>query len=595
MSLTNKVEQFNNDSDLVHVFAHGDKNTVIQTEGGPVPSLTRLADGIQTRLNETIEQQRVLEQRLAANSGATLVKTSSGRNVQEELNGKANINGSNAQDFYSKSLYAASGIVANGNNQAVLRGASGTASPSLQGEGAGTDVGLYFGAKGGGRFDFFNASGRHLQIGGYTASNTVINYARVYGNLAGGNPTFAGNGSDANVGIDFAAQGAGEFVYRSNAGVQFVIGNQLNAVNYLRVIGGATGNAANINAQGSDPNIGIILQPKGAGSVIMAPNGSISFTVVSVANAANYVQASGAIAGAAPVLAAVGASTNIDLNLNAKGTGVIRPGSDIRTSNSITIDASTGERRLGFTTAGGTAVYHFVRNLDGAVGLYDATGGNNVSAYIYTPSTKVMALGGGGVAVTVPAPAVGDNSSRAAPTSWVNAAIAAGGGGGGGRVLLQEVVVSSATLWVDFLNFITPEYDTYVFEARDYRNPTGGSAPRLEFMAGANPITTSSCVYNAPGGTTQVGVSSNILLSSAGLSSGFQPGFDVVLYNANVRPAWYTESVHLLASDGTAGFWDAAGYLTGITPGTATGLRFRWSSTHNTTAGTFRVYGLKKS
>lgn len=437
MSLTNKVEQFNENSDLIDRWVNGDKHTEIQTAGGRVPSVAKLADGIQTKLSETIEQQRVLEQRLSANTGAGLVKTSSGKTVQEELGGRANVNGSSSNDFYARNFQTGGA-----NTLTIAGGAVAGAAPQLTTAGIGADINVELVTKGGGRTAFRNAAGYHLYVGGYSAAQVMANLLRIYGGPTGANPTVYGEGSDLNVGIDFTAKGAGEFVYRSNGGLQFAVGNNASTVNYLRVVGGAANGSPNLNAQGNDANISIVIQPKGAGQVLLAPNGSISFAVASVTGAVNYVQASGAVAGSAPVLAAVGVSPNIDLNLLAKGTGVIRAGSDFRTLNNIIIDASTSERRLQFNTASGTLAYLFARNADGVVGLYDATGGNNVTAWAYAPSTKSLGLGGGAVTVTAPDP-VGQLGVVNLRT--MQAAIAAiPPQTGGGWVVLADVTIPTA-------------------------------------------------------------------------------------------------------------------------------------------------------
>lgn len=44
MSLINKVEQFNTDSDIAHRIVHGDKDTVVDTDGGPVRSFAKLIE-----------------------------------------------------------------------------------------------------------------------------------------------------------------------------------------------------------------------------------------------------------------------------------------------------------------------------------------------------------------------------------------------------------------------------------------------------------------------------------------------------------------------------------------------------------------------
>jgi len=385
MSLTSKVEQFNNDSDLVHVFTHGDKNTVIQTEGGPVPSMARLADGIQTQLSEKIEQQRVLEQRLAANTGATLVKASSGRTVQQELNGKANINGSSAQDFNTKTLWAAGNIYANAENFLQLSGKA-VGAPTITVGGTDTDVGMYLGTKGGGRFDFRNAAGQHLQVGGFNAANPVVNSTRIYGGLAGGNPTFIAEGADANVGIDFGAKGSGDFFFRSNGGVQFQIRGPFTAVNNFAVYGAAAGGRPTLEARGADTDIGLAYNAKGTGDHLFASGGRTGFQVAGTANSVNYIVATPSAAGTSPRLSTAGGDTNVHLILGFKGTGQLFVDGPLN----LRAQAGITERRLAFQTAVGSN-YLYARDSDGVVGLYDVPG--NASPWYYTPATKTLTLG----------------------------------------------------------------------------------------------------------------------------------------------------------------------------------------------------------
>lgn len=437
MSLTNKVEQFNNDSDLVHAFAHGDKGTVIQTEGGPVPSMARLADGIQTRLNETIDQQRVLEQRLAANSGATLVKTSSGRTVQEDLNAKASRNGDTAQDFYARNFQTG------GTNNLTIAGGANPVAPTLTAAGAGTDISIGMVAKGGGRTTFHNAAGQHLQVGGYSAAQVMTSNVRVYGGPDGANPTFIAEGVAENAGIDFTAKGTGTFVYRSNGGIQFVVGNVAASVNYLRASGAGTGGGAVLTAEGTDTNVSMNLRTKGTGSIALQPGGRGTLLVYATANSVNHFEMVPNVTGSPPILRAAGSDTNVSMRVDSKGTGSI----DLRTggSTSFLVDGvassvnyiattpsvagtsprftSTGsdtnvnmllackgsgqlfidtpgvnlrgaagstERRLSFVTTTGNN-YLYARDSDGVVGLYDVPG--NCSPWYYTPATKTLTLG----------------------------------------------------------------------------------------------------------------------------------------------------------------------------------------------------------
>lgn len=396
MSLTNKVQQFNENSDLIDQWVNGDKNTEIQTAGGSVPSVAKLSDGIQRQLSETIEQQRTLEQRLGASTGAGLIKTSSGKTVQEELGAKASVNGNSGSDFYGKNLIASGGnVTAGGGNTINMAGAAAGIAPSIITAGASTDVGLYFGAKGGGRFDFFNGAGRQLQIGGYTASASLVNFYRIYGAPTGANPTMVAEGSDPNVGFDFSAKGGGEFVLRSNGGIQLIVGNAANSVNWIRAYGAAAGSTPTLESAGSDANIAMNFNAKGTGALTMFSGGRIGFQVGGIPNSVNFLQVLPNVSGQAAVLKAAGTDTNIPISIQPKGTSDLF----VEAGLTLTAQAGTTERRLNFATAAGSR-YLFSRDSDGVTGLHD--GSSNVSAWTYAPATKTLLLGGGGVSVNVP-------------------------------------------------------------------------------------------------------------------------------------------------------------------------------------------------
>jgi hypothetical protein len=115
--------------------------------------------------------------------------------------------------------------------------------------------------------------------------------------------------------IYFATNGAGN-------GVQAVVAHTASAVNYVQVTGAATTVAPVISAQGSDTNIGLDITSKGTSSVrFKTSGGTLQFLVTNTGSAVNYLQATGGIATAAPVLSSQGTDTNIDLTLTPKGTG----------------------------------------------------------------------------------------------------------------------------------------------------------------------------------------------------------------------------------------------------------------------------------
>jgi hypothetical protein len=100
----------------------------------------------------------------------------------------------------------------------------------------------------------------------------------------------------------------------SSAVEQLRVSHTASAVNYVQVTGAATGASPSISAQGSDTNLNLNLQVKGTGAVSLAQNRT------------NYISAFGAGTGGSPSFLAQGTDTNIDLTLTPKGTGNVRFG-----------------------------------------------------------------------------------------------------------------------------------------------------------------------------------------------------------------------------------------------------------------------------
>jgi hypothetical protein len=136
---------------------------------------------------------------------------------------------------------------------------------------------------------------------------------------------------NANSNINIAANGTGNIRLVTSGGAlteQLRVAHTTSAVNFVQVTGAATGNLPTVTAQGSDTNVGLILSSKGAFNVGLrtGTNTVTQFEAAHVASAVNFLQARGAIAGAAPSFTAAGSDTNIDLALTPKGTGNVRFG-----------------------------------------------------------------------------------------------------------------------------------------------------------------------------------------------------------------------------------------------------------------------------
>ena len=85
------------------------------------------------------------------------------------------------------------------------------------------------------------------------------------------------------------------------------------------------------------------------GSSIVDSNSNELLTFSEVASAVNYLEIANNATGSAPSLAALGDDTNIDLNINAKGSGHVVFGSD------VTIDQASGEPKFKVIESGGTS------------------------------------------------------------------------------------------------------------------------------------------------------------------------------------------------------------------------------------------------
>ena len=214
-------------------------------------------------------------------------------------------------------------------NYIQARGASAGNTPYVSSWGSDTNVNLDSYTRGTGSFRFRTASSpTQLQI---THTASAVNYVQVTGAATGGRPTISGQGSDANVDLNFAAKGtSGGHLFTANNAIQAVVSPTTSAVNYVQLTGGVTGGNVQISAQGTDASTGISLVSKGGGGSVWKGDGGVYFqnnaannlfSVENTASTVNRLTATGSVTGSGPRLFAQGSDTNIDLNLTTKGTG----------------------------------------------------------------------------------------------------------------------------------------------------------------------------------------------------------------------------------------------------------------------------------
>ena len=176
-------------------------------------------------------------------------------------------------------------------------------------------------------------AGSFMQVQGASASAVTVRYT---------------NDSGSNVGVAQVTKGTGSFTFATNnstSTAQFLVAHTASAVNYVQVTGAATAGSPAITTQGSDTNVGLTFNNKGAGSYTFQTNGTTRLlvnaggtvslgytngnpclTTTGQTSQVNGLQVLGAAAGSAPVLSSIGSDTNIDIRLTPKGTGNVRFG-----------------------------------------------------------------------------------------------------------------------------------------------------------------------------------------------------------------------------------------------------------------------------
>jgi hypothetical protein len=193
----------------------------------------------------------------------------------------------------------------------------------------------------GSTMDFYMPSGIGFSIadGGVTGGA----YAQAFPNSTLNVLTRA-TGSGTNLGFYQISKGTGGHAFTTNSttsALQFNVSHTASAVNYVQSTGAATGNSPVISAQGSDANIQIQLQAKGTGLVRFATGGGLQAYVSDTVSAVNYVQVTGSSTGNDPTLSVQGSDTNINFAFVSKGSSIYTFASQGGSSRQFRIDGTS--------------------------------------------------------------------------------------------------------------------------------------------------------------------------------------------------------------------------------------------------------------
>lgn len=104
-------------------------------------------------------------------------------------------------------------------------------------------------------------------------------------------------------------------------------GESASPANYVEVRGSAAGAGVNIVAGGTDTNVGMSITAKGTGAIALQANSGVGVIVAPPATPpVNYMQVAPSVAGSPLVVSAQGTDADIDMQIQAKGAGRVRFG-----------------------------------------------------------------------------------------------------------------------------------------------------------------------------------------------------------------------------------------------------------------------------
>jgi hypothetical protein len=159
----------------------------------------------------------------------------------------------------------------------------------------------------------------------FQETSLAVNFWEMENAPAGSPVRLRSTGDDAVVPMVLETKGATSIIMSPGNVRQFSVTYIPSAVNWIAVSGAQVGGTPNISAAGSDTDVGIILQSKGTDPVILATNSGaqVQARALHVASAVNYLTLRGSAAGSGVSLGADGTDANIATLITSKANPVI--------------------------------------------------------------------------------------------------------------------------------------------------------------------------------------------------------------------------------------------------------------------------------
>lgn len=140
-----------------------------------------------------------------------------------------------------------------------------------------------------------------------------------------GQPGLIVRSPNTNEGLRFDSKGTGSHYFNTGGGTQFEVSNTASAVNRLIISGAAAGGQARLYAAGSDTDVSMRYDTKGAGAhYFNTAGGAPQFEVFHTASAVNRLRLTGAATGQTIVMSGFGTDSNVSVRFQPQGaTGSI--------------------------------------------------------------------------------------------------------------------------------------------------------------------------------------------------------------------------------------------------------------------------------
>jgi hypothetical protein len=240
--------------------------------------------------------------------------------------------------FFNNSLAAVTTTTSAVNYLQVTGNTTGIA-PTLTSAGSDTNIDLNLLSKGTGSVNLL-ANGSVSFSAGSSAGGPQVAYLKTLGTPTGGAVYTGIISSDASTSSVWFTKGSGTHFFNTNSGAttQFTVSHTASADRYVQISGGQAGvSSPSIGVAGGGSAFDLYAASGSNFNFYTNGNGSARQAVIAhTASAVNYIQATGNTTGGGAVLSAQGSDTNVGININPKGAGSVNVTSTTSSTSNTT-------------------------------------------------------------------------------------------------------------------------------------------------------------------------------------------------------------------------------------------------------------------